>query len=89
MQTSYGPAQVRQDLKILVKQKLVVKFKAVKETHAKPCFQELNSLNKYQINLPQVLIFMQGSNVQHPLGNSPSSFNLLTMYMKPNFLNTI
>ena len=62
IQISYGPVLVRENLKkILTKQKHTIRiiFNVNKETYTRPLFQESNALNIYQINLLQVLIFMQ------------------------------
>ena len=47
--------------KMLTKQRHVAQviFNVNKETSTRPLFKELNALNIYQINLLQVLIFMQ------------------------------
>ena len=62
MQISYGSAIVRQNLKKIQsrgKHAVQIVFNVNKKTHARPLFQEINAVNIYQINLLQVLVFMQ------------------------------
>ena len=83
--------------KILIKQKHVIRimFQVNEETRARPSFQELNTLEICQINLSSYSVFIKSSyscrksEDLHPLQYFLATLKLLTMCMKPDFLNII
>ena len=72
--------------KILIKQKYVIRiiFYVNEETRARPSFQELNICQKK----PALSLHIHAKN-QNNLQYFPATLKLLTMCMKPDFLNTI
>ena len=74
---------------ILIKQKPAIRiiFHVNDKTRAKPLFQELNSLDICQIYFKSSYSWEELKDL-HPPQCFPATLKLLTMCMKPGFLNT-